>query len=32
MNLYKHMFELLECVTEEAFNIKYEEFKMTYVY
>jgi hypothetical protein len=25
------MYKLLECITEEAFNIKYEEFKMTYV-
>ena len=30
MALYKHMYELLECIMEEAFNIKYEEFKITY--
>ena len=31
MALYKHMCELLECITEEAFTIKYEEFKITYI-
>ena len=31
MNLDKHMCELLECITEEVFNIEYEEFKITCV-
>ena len=31
MDLYKHMCELLECITENAFHIKYKEFKIIYV-
>ena len=30
MALYKHICELLECITEEAFNTKYKKFKITY--